>query len=139
MDHLPHRNYKNSIWMQSELHLNNWLSPEKTKNPIITEKIKISKILLQCLQVSHRYISVPNFIQKGPNCEHQAGDKLHQTDRQTHDRQTDKIFIAFSQSQRSKTRRKKVSARSERKNFGDCSNICPSGLRTYNKKKLMSK
>ena len=61
------------------------------------------------------------------NCDRQAGDKFHQTDT----RQTDNIFIAFSQSQRSKTCKKKVSTQLKKKKIRDCSNICPLGVRIY--------
>ena len=49
-----------------------WISPQKlaksqnTKNPMKTEKSKISIILLYCLKLSIRYTSAPNFIQIGP-------------------------------------------------------------------------
>ena len=89
------------------------------------------------------------------NCDRQSGDKFHQTDgqttdiqtdrqndrqttdttdRQTTDRQTtDKIFIAVSQSWGPKLAEKKFQPNRKKKNFRDCSNICPPGLRTYNK------
>ena len=50
---------------------------------------------------------------------------------QTHDRQTDKICIAVSQSKGSKTWRKEVSAQSEKKNFETVAILRPPGLRTY--------
>ena len=56
-----------------------------------------------------------------------------QRDRGTHDRQTERqnfycIFLVLEV----QNVEKKVSARSEKKkNLGDCSNICPSGLWTY--------
>ena len=51
----------------------------------------------------------------------------------TSDRRTDtKKFIAVSESYGSKTYRKKFQHNQKKKNFEDCSNICPSDLRTDN-------
>ena len=88
MNHLAHRNHKHSIWKRSAFHLKNWLSLTET------EKIKISKILPECLQASHRYTSVPNFIQKEQNCDRQAGDKFFYN-KQTTDRRHENFSLQF--------------------------------------------
>ena len=96
MVYSAHTNHNISIWKQSGFHLKKWLSPKNTKNATKTEKIKISKTLLESLQVSHRHASVPNLYKQDQNCDRQAGDKFHYTDRrltdtrQTDRRQTDK-------------------------------------------------
>ena len=146
MVHLAHRNHKNPSRKWSRSHLKTWLSPKKTKNQIKTEKIKFQKFFQNSLRYPIDTQVYQISYKQDQNCYRQACDKFHQTDRRqttdrrTDDRQTDrqiddtqnKILIAVSQSQVSKTCRRKVSARSKKNNFRDCCNIYPPVLRTYN-------
>ena len=174
MVHLPHRNYKNSIWKYSQFHLeklgkshrtiyrcNNskrinfcnvlhtikvleWsIYPiesikirfgsgldltskicclKNTKNPIKTEKNQsFKKSFSVFLSIPQIYKCTKFHTNRTKTVTARLVTKFirqthRQTDRrQTDDTQTDKIFIAVSESQGSKTCRKKVSAQSEEK------------------------
>ena len=68
----------------------------------------------------------------------QAGDKFciltldRHTQRRATDRQT-KFLLQFLSLRGPKRAGKEFQLNQKKKNFQDCSNVCPSGLRTFNK------
>ena len=130
MTHLPHRSHKNSIQKWSGLHLKIGLSPTKNRKH---QKVKIP---LQNFQASHK-CQIP--YKQDQNCDRQFGENvcILTLDRQTTDtRQTQIGLLRFLRPRGPKRAEKKFQPNRKKRNFGDCSNICLSGLRTYNKLRI---